>query len=90
MAESILIQEFQIERSILQRRKSGDTHGKKPEKYGTLRDRLRENSDFQDAANFTFDVAGSIYGKGSKEQKAVSNAWSMWVSKFRTRNITNS
>ena len=51
--------------------------GKKPEKYGTLtlRDRLRENSDFQDTANFTFDVAGSLYGKGSREQKAVFNAW---------------
>jgi Zn-dependent metalloprotease len=43
--------------------------------YVVLRDRLRENSDFQDAANLTIDVAGSLYGKGSKEQKAVSNAW---------------
>ena len=43
--------------------------------YVTLRDRLRENSDFQDAANFTFDVAGSLHGKGSTEQKAVLNAW---------------
>ena len=43
--------------------------------YVTLRDRLRENSDFQDTANFTFDVAGSLFGKGSREQKAVLNAW---------------
>ena len=43
--------------------------------YVTLRDRLRENSDFQDAANLTFDVAGSLYGKESTEQKAVINAW---------------
>jgi len=43
--------------------------------YITLRDRLRENSDFQETANFTFDVAGSLYGKDSKEQKAVLNAW---------------
>ncbi len=44
--------------------------------YVTLRDRLRENSDFQDAANMTFDVAGSLFGKGSREQKALLTAWS--------------
>lgn len=43
--------------------------------YVTLRDRLRENSDFQDTANLTFDVAGGLYGKGSTEQKAILNAW---------------
>ena len=43
--------------------------------YVTLRDRLRENSDFQDTANFTFDVAGSLFGKVSREQKAILNAW---------------
>lgn len=43
--------------------------------YVTLRDRLRENTDFRDTANLTFDVAGSLYGKGSTEQKAVLNAW---------------
>ena len=43
--------------------------------YVTLRDRLRENSDFQDTANFTFEVAGNLYGKGSTEQKAVLNGW---------------
>jgi len=43
--------------------------------YVTLRDRLRENSDFQDAANLTFDVAGSLYGRGSSEQKAIQHAW---------------
>jgi Zn-dependent metalloprotease len=43
--------------------------------YVTLRDRLRENSDFQDAANFTLDVATSLYGKASKEQRAVANSW---------------
>jgi Zn-dependent metalloprotease len=43
--------------------------------YTTPRDRLRENSDFQETANFTFDVAGNLYGKRSKEQKAVLNAW---------------
>jgi Zn-dependent metalloprotease len=43
--------------------------------YITLRDRLRENANFQATANLTLDVAGSLYGKGSKEQKAVLNAW---------------
>ena len=43
--------------------------------YLTLIDRLREQSDFEDAANFTFDVAGSLFGKGSREQKVVYNAW---------------
>lgn len=43
--------------------------------YLTLRDRLRENSDFQETANLTADVASSLYGKGSMEQKAVLNAW---------------
>lgn len=43
--------------------------------YLTLRDRLRENSNFRDAANFTLDIATSLYGKASKEQKAVATAW---------------
>lgn len=43
--------------------------------YFTLRDRLRENSDFQDTANLTYDVAGNLYGKGSSEQKAILTAW---------------
>ena len=42
--------------------------------YVTLRDRLRENSVFQDAANLTFDVAGSIFGNDNTEQNAVYNA----------------
>jgi Zn-dependent metalloprotease len=37
--------------------------------------RLRYNSGFQDAANHTFDVAGSLYGEGSLEQNAIFNAW---------------
>ena len=53
--------------------------------YVTLRDRLRENSDFQDAANFTFDVAGSLHGKGSGEQKAILNAWNKVGIKVRQR-----
>ena len=43
--------------------------------YTTLRDRLRENSNFQQAADFSFEVAGTIYGRKSKEQNAVYNGW---------------
>ena len=43
--------------------------------YVTLRDRLRENSSFQDAAELTHSVAGSLFGKNSPEQKAVANGW---------------
>lgn len=44
--------------------------------YVTLRDRLRRNADFQDAANLTFRVAAELYGAGSPEQDAVRNGWS--------------
>lgn len=37
--------------------------------------RLQHNSGFQDTANNTFDVSGSLFGEGSKEQKAVHDAW---------------
>ncbi len=53
--------------------------------YVTLRDRLRENSDFQEAANFTFDVAGSLFGNGSAEQKSVNNAWNKVGIKIRSK-----
>ncbi len=43
--------------------------------YITLRDRLRRNADFQDAANLTFQVAGELYGAGGPEQQAVRNGW---------------
>jgi len=43
--------------------------------YITLRDRLREMSTFQDAAKLTHIVAGSLFGKGSMEQKAVAKGW---------------
>lgn len=43
--------------------------------YITLIEKLRERSDFQKAANMTFDVAKSLYGQGSQELKAVQNAW---------------
>lgn len=53
--------------------------------YVTLRDKLRENSDFQDAANMTLDVAGSLYGKNSTEQKAVNDAWNSVGIKINTK-----
>jgi len=43
--------------------------------YIALTERLRERSNFQIAANVTFEVAGSIFGKNSIEQKAVSGGW---------------
>ena len=43
--------------------------------YITLRDRLRETSDFEEMANLTYSVAGTIFGKDSKEQKAVFKGW---------------
>jgi Zn-dependent metalloprotease len=43
--------------------------------YITLRDKLRPNSDFKDAAKKTSDVATDLYGNGSSEQQAVKRAW---------------
>lgn len=43
--------------------------------YITLRDRLRENSDFAECAAFTYAVAGELYRKSGKEQKAVREGW---------------
>lgn len=43
--------------------------------YVALRDKLREKSTFRDAARITVAVAGTLYGKESKEQKAVRSAW---------------
>ncbi len=43
--------------------------------YTTLRDRLRPNANFKQAANTTIQVAGELYGAASNEQKAVRNAW---------------
>jgi Zn-dependent metalloprotease len=43
--------------------------------YITLTERLREHSNFQNAANTTFEVAGTLYGKSSSEQKSVKEAW---------------
>lgn len=43
--------------------------------YIALRDKLQEGSDFQQAANLTFSVAGEEYGTGSAEQNAVKKGW---------------
>jgi Zn-dependent metalloprotease len=43
--------------------------------YIALRDRLRARTNFKRAANIIIQVAGELYGQGSKEQNAVKNAW---------------
>ena len=43
--------------------------------YVTLRDRLRSNANFQQAADLMYRVGGDLYGKGSREQKAVQAGW---------------
>jgi len=43
--------------------------------YIALTERLRESSNFQKAANITYEVAGTVYGKTSHEQNAVKKAW---------------
>lgn len=43
--------------------------------YIALRDRLRPRTTFRQAAAITFQVAGDLYGKGSREQKAVRAGW---------------
>jgi Zn-dependent metalloprotease len=43
--------------------------------YVALTERLRERSTFQNAANITVEVAGTLYGKSSLEQNAVKKAW---------------
>lgn len=43
--------------------------------YVALTERLRERSNFQQAANITYEVALNIYGKDSTEQNAVRKGW---------------
>ncbi len=43
--------------------------------YIVLTEKLREQSNFQKAADSSFEVAGILYGKGSREQKAISQSW---------------
>lgn len=43
--------------------------------YITLKDKLNETSNFQDAADKTFETAKDLYGKRSDEAKAVQEGW---------------
>jgi hypothetical protein len=43
--------------------------------YKTLTEKLSDRSNFQDAANLTYQAAGELYGTGSREQLAVKNGW---------------
>lgn len=45
--------------------------------YISLTEKLRERSNFHQAARMTFDVAASLYGIGSSEQKIVKRAWNL-------------
>jgi Zn-dependent metalloprotease len=44
--------------------------------YKTLTEKLKNDSNFQDAADLTFAVAGELFGTDSAEQTAVKNGWS--------------
>ena len=44
--------------------------------YKTLTEKLGDRSTFQEAADFTFEAAGELYGTGSIEQNAVRKGWS--------------
>jgi Zn-dependent metalloprotease len=43
--------------------------------YVTLMDKLSTNSNFQYAADASFEVAGELYGPDRREQKAVYKGW---------------
>jgi Zn-dependent metalloprotease len=43
--------------------------------YVTLRDRIRSTTNFQQAADLTYAVAGELFGVNSLEQMAVKNGW---------------
>lgn len=43
--------------------------------YVTLRDKLRPASSFEDAARWTIEAAGDLYGVKSREQKAARAGW---------------
>lgn len=43
--------------------------------YVTLRDKLSATSNFQEAADKTYETAGDLFGKNSAEQKAVKKGW---------------
>ncbi|MEB2333551.1 MAG: M4 family metallopeptidase [Anaerolineaceae bacterium] len=43
--------------------------------YTALRDKLSENSSFQQCADLTHQTAGELFGAGSLEQQAVQHGW---------------
>lgn len=43
--------------------------------YVTLKDKLTNNSNFQQCATLTYHAAGELFGVGSIEQQAVKNGW---------------
>ncbi len=43
--------------------------------YVAARDKFSNNTDFQGAANLTFQAAGELYGEDSHEQQAVKYGW---------------
>lgn len=43
--------------------------------YVALRDKFGPTTDFQGAANITFDIAGQLFGAGGLEQQAVRKGW---------------
>jgi Zn-dependent metalloprotease len=44
--------------------------------YKALTEKMKSNSNFQDAADLTFASAGELFGTDSAEQNAVANGWS--------------
>jgi len=44
--------------------------------YKALTEKLKSDSDFQEAADFTYVAAGELFGWDSLEQNAVTNGWS--------------
>lgn len=43
--------------------------------YVAARDKFSSNTDFQNAANLTYQVAGELFGIGGQEQQAVAYGW---------------
>ena len=44
--------------------------------YKALTEKMKSNSNFQDAADLTFEAAGELFGTNSLEQNAVKKGWS--------------
>ena len=44
--------------------------------YKALTEKMKSNSNFQNAADLTFEAAGELFGKNSLEQNAVKKGWS--------------